>query len=441
MDISILQQFRHDIYQCFWRSPDALFNLIDALISEPQAQSFPELSESPFFQRKWPSLYEALQDGRINEKKLQEIFIKYLPVPSDGKRLILGADRTNIERPFSGTSPDRTAIPMHNIPKSSSKKSTVMTSGWGFSAVTVLSAVPSSWNFTLDQRRVPSNKTDIQVLFEQLREIVPKLPLRPLLLFDRGYVSIWLWCMLSTLACDVLGRLKSNQAFYKPAPPRTEKSGQPRKDGEKLKLNDPSTHTNPDGTWEGTDKKDRPVQIKWWNKMHVKSARHLDVTIIQVIRPHASGSERDPRVSWFIYIGQDPECGIAQVALLYDLRFGQEHGYRFKKQSLLWTEPRLRTPEQFERWSHIVTIVHNLLVLAKGIIEGELRPWENKQREQTPQQVRRGLIKYLPELGTPARPPKPRGIAPGHSRGVQRRKAERFPVVRKTGKKPQPVSP
>ncbi len=139
--------------------------------------------------------------------------------------------------------------------------------------------------------------------------------------------------------------------------------------------------------------------------MHVKSARHLDVTIIQVIRPHASGSERDPRVSWFIYIGQDPQEGIAQVALLYDLRFGQEHGYRFKKQSLLWTEPHLRTPEQFERWSHIVTIVHNLLVLAKGIIEGELRPWENKQREQTPQQVRRGLIKYLPELGTPAHPP------------------------------------
>src|SRR5216110_798231 len=213
-------------------------DLIDALISEPQAQSFPELSQSPFFQRKWPSLYEALQDGRIDEKKLQEIFIKYLPVPGDGKRLILGADRTNIERPFSETSPDRTAIPMHNIPKSSSKKSTVMTSGWGFSAVTVLSAVPSSWNFTLDQRRVPSDKTDIQVLFEQLREIVPMLPLRPLLLFDRGYVSIWLWCMLSTLACDVLGRLKSNQAFYKPTPPRTEKSGQPRKDGEKLKLND-----------------------------------------------------------------------------------------------------------------------------------------------------------------------------------------------------------
>ena len=275
--------------------------------------------------------------------------------------------------------------------------------------------------------------------FEQLQEIVPKLSLRPLLLFDRGYVSIWLWCMLSKLACDALVRLKRNQAFYKPAPPRTRKNGQPRKDGEKLKLSDPSTQKKPDRTWEGTDRSGHPVQINWWNKMHVKSARWLDLTIIQVIRPQTPDNERDPRISWFVYIGQDPLEGIAQVALLYGLRFGQEHGYRFKKQSLLWAEPRLRTPEQFDRWSHVVTIVHNLVVLARGFIEGELRPWENKQRTQTPQQVRRGLAKFLPELGTPAHPPKPRGNAPGRSRGTLVNKAKRFPVVRKTGKAPQTV--
>jgi hypothetical protein len=439
MNTSTLQQFRHDIYQCFRRAPDALFEMIDALITEPQAQSFPELSFSPFFQRKWPSLYEALQDGKIDEKMLQEIFIKYLPAPSEGKRLVLGTDTTKIERPFSDASPDRTAMPMNNIPHVTPKKSTAITSGWEYSTVVVLPDSPSSWTFTLDQRRVSSDKTAIEVAVAQLQEIVPKLSLRPLLLFDRGYVSIWLWCMLSKLACDALVRLKSNQAFYKPAPPHTGKSGQPRKDGEKLKLDDPSTQKNPDGTWNGTDAKGHPAQINWWNKMHVKSARWLDLTIIQVVRPQAAGSERDPKISWFVYIGQDPQEGVAQVALLYDLRFGQEHGYRFKKQSLLWTEPRLRTPEQFDRWSHIVTIVHNLVVLVRGFIEGELRPWENKQREYTPQQVRRGLAKYLPKLGTPARPPKPRGTSPGRSCGTLVPKAKRFPVVRKTGKVPQPV--
>jgi hypothetical protein len=439
MNISTLQQFRQDIYQCFQRSPDALFEMIDALITEPQAHSFPELSESPFFRRKWSSLYEALQDGKIDEKMLQEVFIKYLPAPSEGKRLILGTDTTKIERPFSDTSPDRTAMPMNNIPHATPKKSTAITFGWEYSAVTVLPDSPSSWTFTVDQRRVPSDKKAIEVAFEQLQEIVPKLPVRPLLLFDRGYVSIWFWCKLSGLACDALIRLKGNQAFYKPAPSRTGKSGQPRKDGEKLKLSDSSTYKDSDGTWEGTDAKGHSVQINWWKNMHVKSARWLDLTIIQVVRPQAAGSERDPRISWFVYIGQDPLEGVAQVALLYGLRFGQEHGYRFKKQALLWTEPRLRTPEQFDRWSHVVTIVHNLLVLARGFIEGELRPWENKQRTQTPQQVRRGLAKYLPKLGTPASPPKPRGNSPGRLCGAPVPKAKRFPVVRKTGKVPQPV--
>ena len=142
MNISILQQFRHDIYQCFRRSPDALFEMIDALITEAQAQSFPELSFSPFFQRKWPSLYEALQDGKINEKKLQETFIKYFPAPSTGNRFILGADATRIERPFSDASPERTAMPRHNIPHATPKKATAITFGWEYSTVTVLFEEP-----------------------------------------------------------------------------------------------------------------------------------------------------------------------------------------------------------------------------------------------------------------------------------------------------------
>jgi hypothetical protein len=68
-------------------------------------------------------------------------------------------------------------------------------------------------------------------------------------------------------------------------------------------------------------------------------------------------------------------------------------------------------PPQFERWSHVVAIAHNHLVLASPLVEPVLRPWESKQRPASLQQVRRGLNKLLPELGTPARPPKPRSIS------------------------------
>ncbi|HWS84544.1 MAG TPA: hypothetical protein VN207_09835 [Ktedonobacteraceae bacterium] len=130
MDLSTLQHYRHDIYACFKRAKDALFNTMDALITETQAQSFPEWSFSPFFERQWHSLYEAFGDGKIDQKRLQKAFITYLPTPSMGKRLILGIDATNIERPLSHTSPDRTAMPMHTIPHAVPRKSTPITFGW-----------------------------------------------------------------------------------------------------------------------------------------------------------------------------------------------------------------------------------------------------------------------------------------------------------------------
>jgi hypothetical protein len=99
----------------------------------------------------------------------------------------------------------------------------------------------------------------------------------------------------------------------------------------------------------------------------------------------------------------------------------------------------LRTPEQFERWSYIVAIVHNHLVLARDLVEVELRPWENKQRQPTPQQVRRGMHKLLAQLGTPAQPPQPRGKSKGRKPGTKVEKAERFAVIRKIPKLPQIV--
>lgn len=163
------------------------------------------------------------------------------------------------------------------------------------------------------------------------------------------------------------------------------------------------------------------------------------MAVLRVVRPHATNKERDPRVSWLVWIG-DQEADVVQIALGYVLRFGQEHGSRFDKQCLLWEQPRLRTPEQFERWSHRVAIAHNHLVLARDLVEAELRPWESKRRVPSPQQVRRGMHKLLAHLGTPAQPPQPRGKPKGRSIGAKVKKAPRFAVIRKTPKLPQLVS-
>ncbi|GHO79441.1 hypothetical protein KSD_72120 [Ktedonobacter sp. SOSP1-85] len=180
------------------------------------------------------------------------------------------------------------------------------------------------------------------------------------------------------------------------------------------------------------------MQVTFWKHMHVKAARWLQLTVIRVVRPHASNKERDPRSSWFVWIG-DQEADVVQIALGYVLHFGQEHGYRFDKQALLWEQARLRTPEQFERWSQVVAIAHNQLVLARGLVQPQLRPWENRERQPTPQQIRRGMDKLLRTLGTPACAPQPRGKSKGRQKGERVKKAERFAVIRKRPKLPHLV--
>jgi hypothetical protein len=377
-------------------------------------------------------LYEAFQDGRIDEKRLREIFASYLINVDPGKRLWIGIDASSIARPEAVTSADRTAQHVHNLPEC--KKP--ITFGWQFSTVVALPETPSSWTAILDQQRVTSETTAIQVAEAQLARLIPYLPDNTIVVLDRGYDATWLWCRCSGLGVGILGRLKSNRCLYRVAPAPMGKKGAPRKDGAKLQPKDATTHGEPDGTWRGTDDRDRPVEVTWWKHMHVKQARWLEVTVLQVVRPHATNKERDPRVSRFVWIG-DPEANLVQIALGYGLRFGQEHGYRFDKQALMWEQPRLRTPEQFERWSHIVAIVHNHLVLARDLVEPELRPWENTQRRPTPQQVRRGMTKLLSRLGTPAQSPQPRGKSKGRSKGAPVKKAQRFAVVRKTPKLPQ----
>ena len=158
--------------------------------------------------------------------------------------------------------------------------------------------------------------------------------------------------------------------------------------------------------------------------------------MIRVTRFGATDSARDPRVSWFLWVGQT-SAPLAGVSSLYKRRYSQEHGYRFHKQSLLWDRPRLRTPAQFERWTWLVAGVHNQLVLARPLVAAVRLPWESCTRPVTPQQVRRAMAAILATLGTPAQPPKVRGKSPGWPKGRVRTPAPRFPVVKKSKSVPK----
>jgi hypothetical protein len=373
-------------------------------------------------------LYEAFEDGRIDQQRLGRVFAQYLLVGAEeGEQMWLGIDASSIQRPESQTAPDRTVVYVPNLPESSRP----ISYGWQFSTVVILPKQPSSWTAVLDQQRISSEQTSVQVAARQLRELAPLLDCRPIVATDRWYSCAPFLLLTEGLPFDKLLRLKRKRVLYRAAPTPTGKRGAPRKDGERFQCSEPSTYGQATGSWQGSDAKGRPVEISWWTGLHLSQARHIEVTVIRVVRPCASGKKRDPRESWFLWDGSTQVC-LPEVALDYRRRFGQEHGYRFQKQALLWAQPRLHTPAQFERWSQVVAIVQNLLVLARPHVQAVLRPWESSQRQASPQQVRRAMAKIMPQLGTPAQPPKPRGKSPGRQKGAVVRRAPRAEVIYKS---------
>jgi len=426
MDFTPLPTFRQEAYRCFRRAADALFEVVDALLTEDRARSFVELSQAPSCQRQWPSLYAALSDGRIDRAALRRLFVRTLPRPVAGTRLVLGLDTSPIHRPAAPTLADRTLVYSPNLPAGT----TPVRPGWSFSTVAVLPDPPSSWTYVLDNARVPSTATATTVGARQLATLLPLLAERPLLLGDGHYGSAAWVVATARLPCDQLLRTKRDRVLYRPAPPRTGKRGAPKKDGARFKGSDPTTHGSPDAEWAGTDAAGHALTVTAWTGLHLKSCRDVAITVLRVTRAGAAGTARDPHESWFWWLGGDLPP-LATVPNLYARRFGLEHGDRFDKQALLWEAPRLRTPARFQRWTDLVALAHNHLVLARPQATVSHRPWEAITRPVTPPQVRRAMGRILVQVGTPARPPRPRGKSPGRAPGTVVPPAPRYPVIRK----------
>ena len=105
MNFNRLKHIRQQLYESLERGADALFNLADALLSESQAQSLPELSLSPFFERQWPSVYEALEDGRINVEQVRALWVKILLAErAEHEPIWIAVDGSNLARPSAPTS-------------------------------------------------------------------------------------------------------------------------------------------------------------------------------------------------------------------------------------------------------------------------------------------------------------------------------------------------
>jgi Transposase DDE domain len=441
--------FRTELHACFPRRADALFELADALLcAQPPLLSLPHLSLEPVHQRGWGSAYAALARGEVDAERLRDLLVSVLPAADPP---VFAVDVTTWPRCDAECSPAR-GYYYHPSRHSAGQP---IVAGWAFQWICQLSFARDSWTAPVDARRLhPLEDTD-QTAAAQVRALLARLPASqalPLFVFDGGYDSAQLSLDLAEQRVAVLVRLRSDRCLYADPPPRPPGStGRPRRHGAKFNLADPATWPTPTATLTCQDDQYGTVTVAAWAGLHPKQQRHpghgsggprpiVRGTIIRVQVERVPARTRPPKVLWLWWAGpQGHEFDLDLAWRAYIRRFDLEHTVRFCKQTLGWTTPRPRHPEQAERWTWLVLASYTQLRLARQVATDARLPWERPRPRPrlSPYRVRRGFPQLLVRLDSPAAAPKPSGCPPGRPRGRCSGPATRYPAVKKPTKKPQ----
>jgi hypothetical protein len=148
------------------------------------------------------------------------------------------------------------------------------------------------------------------------------------------------------------------------------------------------------------------------------------------------GNLRVLKPLWLAWVGEEMPP-LSEVWRFYLRRFTIDHWYRFLKQRLHWTVPKLSTPEQCEHWSDLMPLMTWELWLGRDIVADNPLPWQKSMDKLTPGRVAQAMGGVLAVIGTPTLPPKSRGKSQGWTPGKRRSHKNRYPTVKKTASKPR----
>jgi hypothetical protein len=433
--------FRQALYACFSRRQDALFELTDAILTAGPVPSLAHCSLAAAHRRGWGRLYASLAHGQVEDQAVQTLLVRHAP---PDPQLVFAVDVSVWPRCDAATSPDR-GYYYHPARHSAGKP---IVAGWAYQWIAQLSFTRDSWTAPLEVRRLHPSENANPVAVQQVQAVLCRLPpdpdrAIPLFVFDAGYDAVQLSLGLADAKVAVLVRLRSDRCFYADPPAVGATTGRPRRHGAKFACKDPTTWPTPTGELAVEDDQYGAVRVRAWAGLHGVPQAHATrgsrqprplvrgtVLLVEVTR--LPGRTQRPQQLWLWWYGPGTP-DLDRLWRAYVRRFDLEHTFRFLKQTLGWTTPRLRHPEQADRWTWLIVAAYTQLRLLRGWVSDQRLPWQRPLPAQhlTPGRVRQGLLPFLPALGSPASEPKPCGRSPGRPKGRRSGKAQRHPVIKK----------
>ena len=459
-DLAALRAFRAGLYGCFGRRRDALFELLDAVLAAGACPSLPHLSLAPGHRRGWGSVYAALRRGHVHVEALRAL-LRRQPLPAGPP--VYAVDVSVWPRADAATSPERGY--QYHSPRRRRAGGDPVVPGWAYQWLVRLSPARDSWTAPVDVRRVRPEEKPTAVAVAQLRALVaggPAAPAAgpPLVLCDAGYDASGFTHALAGTPVALLIRLRSNRCFwFAPERPARARGGRPRQHGAKFVCNDPATWPTPTAELRVADDVYGPVDVRAWAGLHTYVRRPVRPgvvgqergprqlahgTVVRLAVDRLPGQRRPPAVVWLwwqpaphpnaaLELHRPTGDDLDRLWRAYCRRADLEQTFSFLKQALRWVTPRVRLPEQADRWTWLVLAAYTQLRLARGAVADHRLPWERPlpPARLTPARVHRGfatLARWLPPL---AAAPKPCGRSPGRPKGRRSAPAARYPPRKK----------
>jgi hypothetical protein len=440
-DQSELRRFRGEVYDCFTARADALFELIDGICSPITIDGIAHVSLAPGARRGHGAGYAAVSAGRIDAGMLGDLLAATRPsswLPD------FAVDTTVWMRCDAECSPQR-GFYYHPSRHSAGQP---IVAGWCYSWLVGLSPDSDSWTAPLDTRRLRVGDSANVVAAQQIRQVLPRLgplPVAALFAFDGGYDPVQLTVELAGTGAQIVVRVRNDRKYFaRPAPRAPGQKGTIRRHGARFTCADPQTWPEPDLRLEVDDDAYGRVEVSAWQRLHPHQRTYrepsgamsiVEGTLIRLQVSRLPGRrDREPKILWLWWHGDD-ESGLDldRVWRAYIRRFDIEHTIRFAKQALGWTTPKLRTPEQADRWTWLIMAALTQLRLARLLVADHRLPWQPplQPAAMTPGRVRRGFAHLLPQIGTPATWPKHTRPGPGRPKGSRSAPAPRHPAIKK----------
>jgi hypothetical protein len=440
--LAVLSRFRVDFHACLTARADELSELADAVLcADGPVRDLAGLSLAAEHRRGHGALYDAVSHGRVDIGRLRRSLAGLgLPRAADG-RLVLAADVSSWLRPGAATSPERLFCHVYGRGKGQAQ----MIPGWPYSVIAALEPGRTSWTAVLDAIRLGPDDDETEVTAAQVREVIARLIAaghwhqgdpRILIVLDAGYDVTRLAWLLADLPVELLGRLRSDRVMWLPAPPRQAgTNGRPRKHGRELALSHPAGCPDPQITTSTVTTRYGMAVAAAWDRVHPRLTRRaawldhdgdlpvIEGTLIRLQVDYLPG-DRAPKPVWLWWsrAGALP-ADVDRCWQSFLRRFDLEHTFRFFKQVLGWTAPKIRDPVAADRWTWLIIACYAQLRLARPLAADLRRPWERPAPpgRLTPARVRRGFRNIRAKACCPAGAPKPGKPGPGRPPGSKNR--------------------